>query len=123
MNNPLFDYESESYSDLYQEFVNLRERVETTNNKLQSQINDITNKAKRVYQKKELSPETQAIHMHYQEHKGNEEVISSIQTNMMTIGYTLYPISKMPKLLLHMECLKRFNALTKDEKQKYFDRK
>ena len=124
MNNPLFDFDTDAsvdtYNDLYQEFVSLREKVENTHNCLQSQIIEITNKTKRVYNKKEVLPEEQAILLHYEENKDSMEVLNNIQTNLMKMGYEVYPHKGIPKFLRKLECLKQFNALTTEEKQKYY---
>jgi hypothetical protein len=131
MNNPLFDFEIEPnnkdicYKDLYEEFVSLRERIEATCDNLQSQINEIAKKQgnKRVCKKKELSPEKLAIQLHFEENKNNQEVINNIHSNMENIGYIVTKNQSIPINILKMECMKLYNSLTIEQKQRYFSNK
>ena len=147
MNNPLFDsdtYDDDiSYKELFEEVLYLRERVsqlegsnsnlqitldETQSLKLQLENTILTqtrhdesnqSKSKRTYKKKELSKEMQMIHSYYLENKNNEEMINSIKIKMNEIGYVISKKNELPVQIVKMECLKRYNELSKEEQERY----
>lgn len=120
MDNPLYDLDNDVS---YEDFVIITKQIahlETKYNSLQSQMDQIStviNTSKRVYRKKDLSPEEKAIQLHFEDTKNSPTVIDNIQKNMREIGYC---IRKVPTTLLKIECSKIFNALTEEEKQKYY---
>lgn len=125
LNNPLYDIDDNCHNDI--SVTSLTERItqlETKYNIIQSQINTmvIDNKKqnKRVYNKKELTPYLQAIHLHFKDNKNNPEVISNVERNMIDVGYSINTGHKIPVVLLKMECLKMFNKLSREEQQKYY---
>lgn len=114
MNNPLFEFESDIKYVCYEEFVKLRDN-------LQTQIDDINHKKNvKVVKIKEVSPEIKAIQLHYEQNKTNQDVINNIRRNMNGLGYAINKNQNIPTSLLRMECLKLFNALSTEQKQQYF---
>jgi transcription antitermination factor NusG len=147
MNNPLFDldtYDDDiSYKELFEEVLFLRERVlqlEGSNNNLQITLDETQllkiqlentiltqtkhdksnqSKSKRTYKRKELSKEMQMINSYYLENKNNEEIINTIKLKMNEIGYVISKKNELPVQIIKMECLKRYNELSKEEQERY----
>ncbi len=121
MNNPLFDVDID-VEDVSDSLINRIIELETKYIILQSQIDDINNKSnnKRPYKKKDLTPDLQAIQSHYEQNKHNPKVISNIESNMIELGYSVNKQHKFPASLVKMECLKVFNMLSIEEKNKYY---
>jgi transcription antitermination factor NusG len=147
MNNPLFDldtYDDDiSYKELFEEVLFLRERVlqlEGSNNNLQITLDETQllkiqlentiltqtkhdksnqSKSKRTYKRKELSKEMQMINSYYLENKNNEEIINTIKLKMNEIGYVISKKNELPVQIVKMECLKRYNELSKEEQERY----
>lgn len=144
MNNPLFDmdvYQDDiSYKELFELVLYLRERVsqlETSNSNLQRILNEtqllkiqlentvLTQtkheepKIKRVYKRKELSKEMQGINAYFLENKNSQDIINIIKTKLNEIGYVINNTTQVPIKLIKMECLKRYNELSKNEQEKY----
>lgn len=142
MDNPLFDdgnnNDDRTYDELLQEIYYLNEKIaflEKNNINLCNRLNETQNlKAQleqsilmqtqnntklsiKKHKKKEHTPEKKAIELHYEEHKKSKELRNIIKNNMKKAGYEL---DRIPIKLLKIECLRLYNALTTEEKQKYF---
>jgi len=122
MNNPLFDVDID-VEDVSNSLIDRIIELETKCIIIQSQIDDITNnkkKNKRTYKKKELTPDFKAIETHYEENKNNPKFISNIERNLIELGYSVNKQHKFPTSLVRMECLKVFNKLSTEERNKYY---
>lgn len=145
MDNPLYDngYDDDiSYEELLEEVYMLREKVaslEGLNIILQNKVNESQrlktqletalmttpeneeqNKTKKTYIKKEPTAEMKAIQLYYTSNKNNKDVLNNIKTKMIEMGYNVTTLKDIPTKLVKMECLKKFNSLSKEEQQTYF---
>lgn len=144
MNNPLFDtdiYDNDiSYNELFEEVLYLRERVsqlEMSSKNLKAVLDEtqqlktqlentilkqeqaIPTRNKRLYKRKEVSKEIQQRNAYYLENKNNEDILNIIKFKMNEIGYVINNKKELPQQLVKMECLKRFNELSKEEQERY----